>query len=104
MTERTDLALWLNDNRQSETHPHLKAGKPVTVDGKQFWASAWINSGQDPEIAEAVDRMAKKLAEVNGTRPIIKISLTPVDGKAQEPQAPQARQEPEFEPDQHIPF
>ena len=42
----------------------------------------WINSGDDPELAAAVERMVEKLSEVNGTRPIISVSLQPAEARS----------------------
>jgi len=80
--ERIKLALWKNDKRESATHPPLKCGKPVEIDGKQYWISAYINGPKDnAQMEDAINRMIDKLAELNGSYPIVSISLTPVDGQ-----------------------
>ena len=42
-----EVALWKNDNRQSERHPHLKG--QATINGVQYWASAWKSDGTNPK-------------------------------------------------------
>jgi hypothetical protein len=31
--------LFINDKRESERHPHMKGS--ATIDGKEYWVSAW---------------------------------------------------------------
>lgn len=31
--------LFINDKRESESHPHMKGS--ATIDGKEYWVSAW---------------------------------------------------------------
>ena len=74
--------LWLNEKREKDTHPLLKAGKPVNINGQDYWLSAWVNAGKgNPEMDQAVIRMFNKLAEANDKYPIINLSLSPAESK-----------------------
>lgn len=79
---KDEIALWKNDNRASDRHPHLKGS--ATVNGVEYWASAWKSDGK------------------NERAPLLKISLT---AKEEKP-AVQATQTPdvEFEIDDDLPF
>jgi hypothetical protein len=91
---REKIALWANDNRASPTHPHLKAGKPVTIAGQEYWASCFVNLPPVcPEgMQTRVDGFVKALAEINDKYPILSVILTPVETQVQA--APAARAMP----------
>ena len=42
-----EVALWKNDNRESERHPHFKG--QATINGVGYWASAWKSDGTNPK-------------------------------------------------------
>jgi hypothetical protein len=73
------VALWKNEDRKSDKHPNLKGS--ATVNGVEYWASAWTNKAE-------------------GNKPIVKISLTPKEKQAVAPAAPVE----EFEIDDELPF
>jgi hypothetical protein len=47
-----------NKRREKETHPHLKGG--VTVDGVEYWISAWKRTNQDGEVEFSLSFQAKQ--------------------------------------------
>lgn len=78
------LGLWKNDRRTKSTQPPLSAGKPVEIEGKQYWLSAYINTPKgDDATAERVQKMIDHLAEGNGTYPLLSISLVPAEQRQQ---------------------
>jgi hypothetical protein len=82
----TKLALWKNNNRQKPTQPILKGGKPQTINGQEFWVSAWINAPKDdPALAEAIERMVDTMTNKNGNYPLVTVSLSPVEGQGYAP-------------------
>tara|TARA_R110002020_G_scaffold159106_3_gene342753 strand:- start:3519 stop:3812 length:294 start_codon:yes stop_codon:yes gene_type:complete len=93
------LAGWKNDRREKPSQPILKAGKPVDINGQEFWVSMWINA-KDPNLATAIERMVDKLAQDNGSSPIVSVSLTPLETFQQE--SSQAASSQEF--NDEIPF
>jgi len=97
----TKLALWKNDNRQKPTQPILKGGKPQTINGQDFWVSAWINAPKDdPDTAAKVERMVDALSGLLGNYPIISVSLSPVEQQA----APSQGYAQTSGPNDEIPF
>jgi len=36
--------LFKNDKKETEKHPHYKGN--ITVDGKDYWLSAWVKEGK----------------------------------------------------------
>ena len=54
------IAIWKNDNREKETHPHYKGNG--MVDGKEFWVSAW-----------------RAAEDASPNAPVLKIRLTAKD-------------------------
>jgi hypothetical protein len=36
--------LFANDKKETEKHPHYKGN--ITVDGKDYWLSAWVKEGK----------------------------------------------------------
>lgn len=96
------LALWKNDNRPSPKHPPLSAGKPVNINGQDYWISAYINGPRDnAELRDRIEKFITYLAEQNGTYPIINVSLRPAESRGQRPSAPTSEGAP-F--DDSIPF
>ena len=51
-------AIWKNDNRQKDTHPHFQ-GRAI-VDGVEYWVSAW-----------------KRSEDASPKAPALKFTLTP---------------------------
>ena len=47
MTQQKDNsgALFHNDRREKDTHPHYKGN--IMVDGVEYWLSAWVNTSKD---------------------------------------------------------
>jgi len=80
------IALWRNEDRQKDTHPHFKG--QATVNGVEYWASCWANK------------------EATGTQPVMTLSLTPKEGQKAPQSAPQAASQPEMSYDDasDIPF
>lgn len=74
------IAIWKNENREKDTHPHYK-GQGM-ANGVEVWASAW---------------RAKEGASPNA--PVLTIELTPKD-QSPAKSAPAKKAEPE----QDIPF
>ena len=37
--------LFKNDKKETEKHPHYKGN--ITVDGQEYWISAWIKDGKN---------------------------------------------------------
>lgn len=60
--ERKDLngALFLNDKRDRDTHPHYKGN--ATIRGEEFWMDAWINEDKNGKKYLAVKFKAKETA------------------------------------------
>ena len=74
------LAIWKNDRKEKATHPDYKGNG--TIDGVEYWVSAW----------------AKK-ADAKANAPVLSISLTRKEGQVVKSTAPAT---PEFIDD--IPF
>jgi hypothetical protein len=55
-----EIALWVNDRKDSDRHPDLKGN--AKVNGVEYWASAW-----------------KRKEDANERAPFVKISLTAKD-------------------------
>lgn len=81
---RIKLTLFKNRDREKDTHPQLKNGKPIEVNGQRFWVSGFINS-DNPDTQASITRMLDKLEKENGSYPIISISLTPAEPQASTP-------------------
>jgi len=108
MTDYINYGLWKNDKREKDTHPILKASKPVDIGGQDYWLSAYINIPKndngdlDSRVRGFVNYMAEKLDKT----PIVTISLSEAEpqrgqgGSAQRTPPPQT--EAEFDDD--IPF
>lgn len=73
------IAIWKNDNREKETHPHYKGNG--MVDGKEYWVSAWRAS-----------------EDASPNAPVLSISLTAKDA------APKSAPAKKAEPEADIPF
>ena len=41
---RNKGALFKNDRREKDTHPHYKGS--INVDGQEYWLSAWVNEAK----------------------------------------------------------
>lgn len=54
------IAIWKNDNREKETHPHYKGNG--MVDGTEYWVSAW-----------------RAAEDASPNAPVLKIRLTAKD-------------------------
>lgn len=37
-------AIFVNENRQSESHPNMKGS--INIEGKEYWVSAWSNTSK----------------------------------------------------------
>jgi hypothetical protein len=64
MTEydnNNQAALWKNDKRETDKHPHLKGS--ATIDNVEYWVSAWTNKAE-------------------GNQPIIRLKLEPKEAQA----------------------
>ena len=82
MNDRQSLGLWKNDNRTNPRQPPLKGGKPVNIEGQDFWVAAYINTPRgDDKLTERVEAMINHLADVLGKSPVISVSLTPAEGR-----------------------
>ena len=79
--KKDEVALWKNDNRQSDSHPHYKGS--ATVNGMEYWANAWVNKSD------------------NQRAPLMKISLKP---KEQSPPKPTNPVDVDFDLDDDLPF
>jgi len=90
------LAFWINEDRDSETKPHLKGSKPVFIPEGEYWLNSWINS-PNPETQKRINNFLATLAAENGTHPIITASLRPA-----EPRGPAVS--PAAEPKTDVPF
>ena len=82
MSDYKTHGVWKNEQREKDTHPQFKAGKPIQHEGKEYWLSVFVNV-DDPVLAEKVGRMIDALAEANGTRPILSVSLKEVEPRGQ---------------------
>jgi len=97
------LALWKNDKREKSTQPILKGGKPVNINGQEYWLSAWINGPKDDEgFAHRIDSMVDILDDKLGSYPIVSISLTPAVPRGHS--APSAPSADPFDGGDQIPF
>jgi hypothetical protein len=76
-----EIAIWKNDNRETEKHPHYK-GNGI-VDGIDYWVSAW-----------------RAAEDAKPNSPVLKLRLTPKDKDA----APKAAPVKEADPSEDIPF
>lgn len=72
------IAIWKNDNREKETHPHYKGNG--MVDGTEYWVSAW-----------------RAAEDASPNAPVLKIRLTAKDAA---PKAAPVKKEAEAD----IPF
>jgi len=95
MANKTKLSVWYNDRRETDRHPHIKAGKPVTIDGKQYWLSGWFSVGgpdDDTTVMEGrVDTFLQALAAENGNYPILKLELEEAEPRADSGTRPAAK-------------
>jgi len=103
---RTKLAVWHNEKRESDKHPHVKASKPVEIAGRRYWLSGWFSCGgpqDDTAVMESrVEKFLEALAAENGTFPILKLELEEADAQ-QGGGASQSQAMPEL-PDDDCPF
>ena len=66
-------AIWKNEDRKSDKHPQYKGS--ITVDGVDYWLSAWIGNKDNPKApalslsVQAKDEQAKP----------VKAAATPAD-------------------------
>ena len=78
-------AIWRNDNRQSDKHPHFSGS--INVDGKEYWLSGW-----------------KRADDAGDRAPLVSFSVRPKDenpSQSYQQSAPQKAQD-DFSDD--IPF
>ena len=54
-------ALFKNDKREKDTHPHYRGD--CTIHGKKFWVSAWIKEGQKGKYMSLAFRRADEKDE-----------------------------------------
>jgi len=60
-------ALWKNDRRESDKHPHLTGS--ATIEGREYWVSAWTS-------------------KEGGKKPVVSFTVKPKDGeRAPNPQS-----------------
>ena len=71
------LALWFNDKRETQTHPHLKGTGEAS--GTGVWVSAWFSSDIAPDDAKALMAIVKRY-QANSRAPFISISLKVKEG------------------------
>lgn len=74
------LAIWKNDRKEKDSHPDYKGNG--TVDGVEYWVSAWAKKG-----------------DAKANAPVLSISLTRKEGQVVKTTAPA---EPQF--DDNMPF
>ena len=82
--DNNQLAIWKNDNKQSDRHPDFKGSG--YVDGVEMWVSAW-----------------KRDPGANPRAPALKIKVTPKD-EAHKAGVSQAKAVAEEDPNDDIPF
>lgn len=75
-------AIWKNDRKQSDKHPDYNGA--ITVDGKEYWLSAWRGDKSNPKS------------------PALKLSVTLKDVAKIKPQAPAPISVDDYETD--VPF
>ena len=78
---KDEVALWKNDNRKTDRHPHYTGN--ATVNGVEYWANAWVNKSD------------------NERAPLLKINLN-VKEQTAKPTPPKA--DVDFEIDDGMPF
>ena len=90
------LSLWLNDKRESATHPHLRGSGETD---QPVWANAWFSKDLPPEDQRALIDMVKR-HNATSKKPFLSVTIKAKDeqGKSAEKEAPP----PEFDDD--IPF
>lgn len=72
MTDNSNrLALWFNDKREKQTHPHLK-GQGET--DSPVWVSAWFDKDMDPMDAKALMGIIKR-HKASTNKPLLSISI-----------------------------
>jgi hypothetical protein len=59
--------LKLNQNRKTDTHPHFKGG--ATVDGIEYWVSAWKRTSKDGDLEFSLSFQAKQESGGSGNVP-----------------------------------
>ena len=63
------IALWMNDKRKEQTHPHLKGSGETN---QPVWASAWFSKDIDDADKQALMGIVKRYSS---KKPFITISL-----------------------------
>jgi len=58
--DNNEIALWVNDDRKTDKHPHVKG--QAKVDGVEYWVSGW-----------------KREKDAHERAPVLKLRLTPKD-------------------------
>ena len=108
--DNLEIALWKNDKRMTDRHPHLKGhGK---VNGIEFWASAWKRGPDDNPRAPLIKikltakeekheaGLAQAKATIEGNADDWSELDTPVQKREQLAPMPGA----DFKPDDDVPF
>lgn len=81
------IGVWVNDKREKETHPHLKASKPVEMpDGSFQWLSMWFTAGtkgnaKEAEIEAQIEKFLAYLKKHCGTSPVLTMSFSPAEAR-----------------------
>lgn len=69
MSKNNEGAIWRNDRREKDSHPHYTGS--ATIDGVDYWVSAWKKSDDAPEKA-----------------PLLKFAFRPKQERQEAPRAP----------------
>ena len=73
-------AIWRNENRKSDKHPHFSGS--INIDGKDFWLSGW-----------------KRADDASDRAPLVSFSVRPKDdnpSQSYQQSAPQKAQDDDF--------
>ena len=78
-------AIWRNDNRQSDKHPHFSGS--INIDGKDFWLSGW-----------------KRADDASDRAPLVSFSVRPKDDNPSQNYQQSAPQKAQDDFSDDIPF
>ena len=85
-------ALFKNDKREKDTHPHMKG--TITVAGVEYWISAWTNTSEKGVRYQALSVTPKEDAHNQGV----------AQARQAAAPSPHAAYKQESFPDDEIPF
>lgn len=60
-------ALFINDKREKDTHPHMRGS--INIEGKEYWVSAWTKISKSGQKFQSLAFTAKEQQAPQASKP-----------------------------------